>query len=138
MTYLLDTNTWIHYLKRPGSPIEARLRATPEVRVAVCWVVRSVYRVGARKYGDRAGREARIAQTLAPFRSFPFDDRHYAIIRDQLETQGELIGGNDLLIAAITLSNNVTLVTNDHAFRRVAGLIVEDWSLEDKPQTKQP
>ena len=39
MRYLLDTNTWIHYLKRAGSLVEARLRRTPANHVAVCSIV---------------------------------------------------------------------------------------------------
>lgn len=135
MAWLLDTNTWIHYLKRPGSAIEARLRVTPADQVAVCSVVWAELLHGARKYGDPKQRAARVADTLAPFRSFPFDDsaaRHYATIRDELEVRGELIGGNDLFIAAIALVNDLTLVTNDQAFRRVSGLNVEDWSFGPK------
>jgi predicted nucleic acid-binding protein len=84
MRYLLDTNTWIHYLKRVGSPVEARLRQTPAAEVAV-W---AELLHGAQKYEKREERVARIERTLAPFRSLPFDDaasRRYAEIRDELE-----------------------------------------------------
>lgn len=73
---------------------------------------------------------ARIERTLAPFRSLPFDDlaaRRYAEIRDVLETRRQIIGPNDLLIAAIALTHGLTLVTNNGEFRRVPGLAVEDW-----------
>jgi tRNA(fMet)-specific endonuclease VapC len=41
-----------------------------------------------------------------------------------------LIGGNDLLIAAIALANSCTLVTHNMAeFSRVAGLVIEDWQI---------
>ena len=53
---------------------------------------------------------------------------HYAYIRDQLERKGQIIGGNDLLIAAIAITNGLTLLThNSNEFERVPGLSVEDW-----------
>jgi tRNA(fMet)-specific endonuclease VapC len=66
------------------------------------------------------------------FVSFPFDDqaaRHYADIRHHLEQGGIVIGPNDLKIAAICRSRGLTLVSSNMAeFRRVPGLLVEDWA----------
>ena len=54
----------------------------------------------------------------------------YGRIRADLERRGEVIGPNDLIIAATTLSMEATLVTrNVVEFRRVEGLLVEDWTL---------
>ena len=137
MRYLLDTNTWIDYLKRPGSLVEARLRQTRADDVAVCSVVCAELLHGARKYEKRDERVARVERTLAPFRSLPFDDaaaRRYAEIRDSLEARGEVIGPNDLLIAAIALTHGLTLVTNNREFNRVPGLTVEDWTADQPGQ----
>ena len=132
MRYLLDTNAWIHYLKHSGSPVEARLRRTPAQEVAVCSVVLAELLHGARKYEKRDDRVARVERTLHPYRSLPFDDaaaRRYAEIRDILETRGQVIGPNDLLIAAIALAHGLTIVTNNREFSRVPGLNVEDWTV---------
>ena len=132
MRYLLDTNAWIHYLKHEASPLEGRLRMTPASDVATCSVVWAELLYGARRYQNRAERVARIERTLAPFRSLPFDDaaaRRYAEIRDTLETRCEVIGPNDLLIAAIALTHSLTLVTNNREFSRVPGLSIEDWTV---------
>ena len=51
----------------------------------------------------------------------------YAEIRDDLEIRGAIIGPNDLLIAAIALANDLTLVTSDNEFSRIEGLRTEDW-----------
>ena len=129
MRYLLDTNVWIHYLKS-APPVEKRLRQTPARDIAVCSVVWAELLHGARKYGRREERLARMERTLSPFRSLPFDDaaaRRYAEIRDDLEIRGNLIGPNDLLIAAIALANDLTLVTSDSEFSRIEGLRTEDW-----------
>jgi tRNA(fMet)-specific endonuclease VapC len=132
MRYLVDTNTWIFYLKRADSPVEARLKQTPAAEVAVCSVVWAELLHGARKYGKREERVARIEQTLAPYPSLPFDDiaaRRYAEIRDELESRGEVIGAYDLLIAAIAQAHDLILVTNDGEFQRITGLPVEDWTV---------
>jgi tRNA(fMet)-specific endonuclease VapC len=45
-----------------------------------------------------------------------------------LEQAGQLTGPNDLLIAAIAIAHQVTLVThNTREFQRVEGLQVDDW-----------
>jgi tRNA(fMet)-specific endonuclease VapC len=44
------------------------------------------------------------------------------------ERAGTPIGANGLLIAAHTLAHGLILVTaNEDAFRRVSGLVVENW-----------
>jgi tRNA(fMet)-specific endonuclease VapC len=46
-----------------------------------------------------------------------------------LEIHGKKIGPNDLKIAAICMSNGLTLVSgNISEFGRIAGLAVEDWT----------
>ncbi|MEI6278807.1 MAG: PIN domain-containing protein [Verrucomicrobiae bacterium] len=52
----------------------------------------------------------------------------YARLRARLEKQGQLIGPNDLLIAAYCLHLKNTLVTNnEREFRRVPGLLAVNW-----------
>jgi tRNA(fMet)-specific endonuclease VapC len=66
-----------------------------------------------------------------PFSSLPFDDdaaEVYGRIRTQLEKSGKPIGPNDLLIAAIAIAHDATLVThNTGEFSRVEDLRYEDW-----------
>ena len=53
---------------------------------------------------------------------------HYGNIRASLETQGKVIGVNDLHIAAHARSEGLTLVSNNLGeFERVAGLQLENW-----------
>ena len=63
----------------------------------------------------------------------PFDKAAanvHAQIRVHLERLGQVIGPYDLLIAAIALANNLTLVThNTNEFSRVPGLVIEDWEI---------
>ena len=45
------------------------------------------------------------------------------------ESQGQTIGPNDLIIAAIALTHGLTLVSNNREFGRVVGMQVEDWTI---------
>ena len=132
MRFLIDTNVWIVYLKNRDTTVRDRLEGTEPSEVAVCSVVRAELLHGACKYGNPDARREKIERTIGIYRSFPFDDAAspiYASIRHHLELRGELIGGNDLMIAAIALANNLTVVTNNISeFGRVPGLKVQDWS----------
>jgi tRNA(fMet)-specific endonuclease VapC len=52
----------------------------------------------------------------------------YGTVRAATERAGENLASLDMLIAAHALQIEATLVTNDRAFRHVAGLHVEDWT----------
>jgi tRNA(fMet)-specific endonuclease VapC len=55
---------------------------------------------------------------------------HYAQIRAELKKRGQMIGANDLFIAAHARSLGLRLVTNNTAeFGRVKGLTLENWTL---------
>jgi tRNA(fMet)-specific endonuclease VapC len=131
MAYLLDTNSWIHYLKHSYSPIRTRLEALQPDEVVSCSVVNAELLHGAEKYGNRDRRVTLVQQTVAPFCSFPFDDDAasiYATIRHSLEVTGQIIGPLDLQIAAICLLHKFVLVTsNTGEFSRVQRLQIEDW-----------
>lgn len=133
MRYLIDTNIIIFALKNARSPSALRLSATPLTDQCVCSVVEAELLHGAHKYDDPTRREAVVTGFLAPYLSLSFDTeaaRHYADIRHDLERRACIIGNNDLMIAAIALANDLTVVThNVDEFRRVTGLRVEDWSV---------
>ena len=86
---------------------------------------------GAARSHDPAGTMAKLAAFLAPFASLPFDDScadTYGRVRAQLERAGTPIGPNDLMIAAIAVTHNLTLVThNTREFERIPGLSLTDW-----------
>jgi hypothetical protein len=56
--------------------------------------------------------------------------RSYGMVRADLASRGEIIGSNDLWIAAQAKANGLTLVTgNEREFSRVAGLKIENWTV---------
>jgi tRNA(fMet)-specific endonuclease VapC len=131
MAWLLDTNAWINYLKAPQSSIRSRLQSFAPTDVVLCSIVKAELLHGAEKYGNRDRRLAILHELFVPYVSLPFDDAAagaYGRIRHGLESSGNIIGPNDLMIAAIALAGNHTLVTHNTAeFSRVAGLKIEDW-----------
>lgn len=133
MRYLLDTNIVIFILKNPACPASVRLRKSQATDVVSCAVVDAELHHGATKYGAPQKRKEAIDGFMAQYETLPFDAScvpHYARIRDELERAGKIIGGNDMMIAAIALANDLTVVTNNcDEFSRVPGLRVEDWSV---------
>ena len=128
--YLLDSNVCI-----------ALMRSTPKVAahflrhrlgdVSTCSIVAAELIAGA--YLSQA-RERNLEVTrdfLASLRQFSFDEaclEHYGELRARLTRAGQLIGPNDLLIAATALAHGAILVTHNTAeFSRVPGMLIEDW-----------
>jgi tRNA(fMet)-specific endonuclease VapC len=134
MKYILDTNVCIIYLKGRNLNLKLRLDAVPLEEIAVCSVVKAELCYGAMK-STNPERSFTLQQAfLNQFVSLPFDDlaaTTFGTVRAQLEVRGTPIGAYDLQIAAIALSNNLTLVThNTREFERVDGLQIEDWEVE--------
>jgi tRNA(fMet)-specific endonuclease VapC len=131
VSVLLDTNVCIAFLAGKDAKLGKRLASTARQEVAVCSVVKAELLYGARASERVAANLERLERFFAPLGSFPFDDdaaATYGMIRAQLRREGRPIGGNDLMIAAIALARDATLVTrNDVEFRRVGGLRVEVW-----------
>jgi tRNA(fMet)-specific endonuclease VapC len=94
-------------------------------------VVKAELFYGALKSRNPVTNLAKQRRFLGRFVSLPFDDlaaEAYGRIRARLEQAGQLIGPNDLLIAAIAVAHQVMLVThNTREFQRVEGLQVDDW-----------
>ncbi len=132
MTYVVDTNVWIGYLRKRGSAnLLAKIRAIDPTEIAICTVVRAELITGAYKSRATATGLQEIYDLCSLFESLPFDVAAadiYGRERAELERAGQPIGGNDLMIAAIALANNCILVThNTREFSRVPGLRLEDW-----------
>jgi tRNA(fMet)-specific endonuclease VapC len=133
MKYLLDTNTWAAFLNNPHSAVAHRIDLTPLPDLVFCSVVKAELLYGAHKGTRRDANLAILRELFARFVSLAFDDaaaESYSKIRAELARRGKPIGPNDLMIAAIAISRNLTIVTNNaREFSRVSGLRVEDWSL---------
>ena len=100
-------------------------------QILSCAIVRAELLFGARKSQYVERNLSGFQNLLQPFVSLSFDDQcagYYGLVRATLERAGTPIGGNDLLIAAIALAHDCTLVTrNRWDFARVPGLRLEVW-----------
>ncbi len=134
MRYLLDTNVCVGYLNGLAA-IQQRLRAVDLEEVAVCSVMKAELFYGAMRSNDPNLAWTKAQRFLRVFESLPLDDiagLTAGRIRAQLASNGTPIGYNDLLIAAIAVANDLTLVThNTDEFVRVEGLQIEDWEAGD-------
>jgi tRNA(fMet)-specific endonuclease VapC len=131
MTYLLDTNVCVQYLRGRSASILSRLQNTPSDQIRLCSVVKAELFLGALRSAKPESNRAKVDAFIRPYESVPFDDIAADVcarIRHQLETAGTPIGPYDLQIAALALVHGHTLVThNTREFSRVPSLSVEDW-----------
>jgi tRNA(fMet)-specific endonuclease VapC len=130
MRYLLDTNIVSDLIRNPQGRVAAHIRKIGETQICTSIIVAAELRYGATKKGSPR-LTAQLEAVLGALEILPFDspaDTVYGVIRARLEQAGQLIGGNDLLIAAQALAFGYTLVTdNQKEFARVAGLARENW-----------
>jgi tRNA(fMet)-specific endonuclease VapC len=129
MAYLLDTNIVSELVAHPSGPVARRIGVIDEEAVATSIIVAGELRFGAVKRGaQRLIR--RVEAVLAAFAVLPLEppaDAVYAELRAALERHGQLIGANDLWIAAHAVALGRVLVTADAGFSRVSGLKTENW-----------
>ncbi|MEX0272125.1 type II toxin-antitoxin system VapC family toxin [Leptolyngbyaceae cyanobacterium UHCC 1019] len=134
MRYLLDTNVCVMYLNGRSMSVRARLSSISNEEMVVCSIVKAELFYGAMRSNNLTRTLERQQRFLESFASLPFDDEAAIVcgqIRARLASAGTPIGACDLLIAAIALANNLTLVThNTREFERVEGLQVEDWEVD--------
>jgi tRNA(fMet)-specific endonuclease VapC len=131
--FLLDTNACIRILNNRSPALVERMRSHDPNELRLCSVTKAELLFGAYN-SARPAENLRLLQIFfAPYVSLSFDDKctdAYARIRFELQRQGTPIGGNDMLIAAIALANNLTLITaNTREFGRVSGLQFENWEV---------
>jgi tRNA(fMet)-specific endonuclease VapC len=128
---LLDTDICIHLLNAREPELIERLGAHQPADIALCSIVLAELLWGARNSRRTEENLSRVRGFAEPFRSLPFDDtsaEHYGSIRARLAAQGQPIGPNDTLIAAIARANEAVVVTrNTREFSRVPGLEIEAW-----------
>jgi tRNA(fMet)-specific endonuclease VapC len=120
-------------MKRSNQMVVKRLRAVPVTDVCMSVVTKSELLYGV-EVSPRRDQDATALQAFLPHvqvLEFPENAAtHYAQIRADLKKRGQMIGANDLFIAAHARSLGLRLVTNNTAeFGRVKGLTLENWTL---------
>jgi tRNA(fMet)-specific endonuclease VapC len=132
MKYFLDTNICIYALKDKFPHLKEMMEKLSPADIGIPAMVKAELYYGALKSNKKDKVFSALDRFLSPFDIIPFGDKEvmtYGRIRANLERDGNIIGPNDLIIAAITISNGAILVTHNKAeFDRVEGLVIEDWT----------
>ncbi len=130
--FLLDTNICAYIQRRRPEAVSARFNTLAVGEAAI-----SVVTYGEMFYGaEKSDRRDRILGALDEFvglvEVLPLPEEAaavYGALRAALERKGQIIGNNDLWIAAHAKAAGLTLVTNNvREFRRIPGLKVENWA----------
>jgi tRNA(fMet)-specific endonuclease VapC len=128
--YLLDTNICIYVIKqKPLNVLETFNKYANQMAISVMTIAELLHGVEKSKY------QAKNLKIVEDFISrLEIIDykmgyaKQYGIIRADLEKRGEIIGVNDLHIAANAINNGLILITNNtKEFNKVYGLRVENW-----------
>jgi tRNA(fMet)-specific endonuclease VapC len=128
--YLLDTVTCIAVMR--GHPrAVARMAGVAPGECAISSI--SIYELytGVEKCAKPAVERAKVDLLLNTVHQLSFDTRaakEAGRIRAFLESQGQMIGPYDVLLAGQALAESLVLVTaNTGEFARVPGLSLENW-----------
>jgi tRNA(fMet)-specific endonuclease VapC len=129
--FLLDTNICIHIRRQRPPEVLARFqRLKPgEAVLSVITYGELIYGAEKSKFREQAIGQLTELAGLVPVMALPLRaGEFYGAIRAALETKGEMIGNNDLWIAAHAKAAELTLVTNnEREFRRIRGLKIQNW-----------
>jgi len=132
----LDTDTCSYIMKRSHPLVLKRLQSVPVSDVCMSVVTKAELLYGVEVSPRRAQDAAALAAFLPYVEALDLTDNaaiHYAEIRADLKKRGEMIGANDLFIAAHARAMGLMLVTNNLAeFERVHGLSLENWTLPSR------
>jgi tRNA(fMet)-specific endonuclease VapC len=135
VSYLLDTNAVIALLTNRPPTVRERLRkeASASLSIGISSIVLFELWYGVAHSQHRAQNTERLRAFLAGNISVVHFEEEDAVIagglRAELEGSGTPIGPYDLLIAAQAIRAGTILVTANVAeFRRVRGLVWEDWT----------
>jgi len=130
--YMLDTDMCSYIVKRSNDAVLNRLRRVPVDDVCISVITKAEPLFGVelspRRHQDSVAVDA-FLRHLAVL-DLPSEAAvHYADIRADLRRRGEMIGANDLFIAAHARALDLTLVTNNRReFGRVRRLVTENWA----------
>ncbi len=129
--YMMGTDTCIYLKNRRPPAIAERFRTLQWGEVVISVITfRELYNGALKSRETEAALQnvKRLGDRL-PVQALSVEvAKTYANIRSSLEKQGNIIGGNDLWIAAHALTLNLIVVTNNtKEFSRVENLAIENW-----------
>ena len=133
LRYMLDTDISIYIIKnRPQGLRNTFNNRAGQLCVSAITAAELIH--GAMKSSETDRNLRKVEDYLSRLDILEFGEvaaAHYGDIRAALERQGNIIGPNDLFIAAHSRCQALILVTNNvREFQRVEGLRIENWLME--------
>lgn len=130
LSHLLDTNTVIYVIRNtPAAVREQFIAHTGQLGISSITHAELAY--GVQKSQQRVMNRTALERFCVRVELLAYSveaAEQYGLIRRELEARGQVIGPNDLHIAAHARAANLTLVTNNlKEFERVEGLRLENW-----------
>ncbi len=130
--YLLDTNICIYIRQKRPEEVLRRFRRLRLGEAGISVITYGELFYGAAKSERRVAALEHLQELIhwLPALALPeAAGEKYGVIRAELQKKGEMIGNNDLWIAAHAMAAELTLVTNnEREFRRVRGLKMQNWA----------
>jgi tRNA(fMet)-specific endonuclease VapC len=130
--FLLDTNICIYIRRRRPAAVLERFRqlAPGEAVLSVITYGELVYGAEKSQLREQAHRQLAELAGLLPVMELPMRaGEFYGSIRATLAAAGDMIGNNDLWIAAHAKAASLILITNnEREFRRIQGLEIQNWA----------
>jgi tRNA(fMet)-specific endonuclease VapC len=132
LRYLLDTNICIHIRQRRPPEVLARFARMEAGEAALSVITYGELAFGVEKSEQPRESRRQLMELISIVPVLPLPQEAgdaYGAIRADLKRRGEMIGHNDLWIAAHAKAAGLVLVTaNEREFARVADLSVENWA----------
>jgi len=130
LKYLLDTNIVIYVLKRRPKEVLDVFNANAS-RMAISSITLSELMYGAEKSLNTDKNLEAVEEFVSHLEVLPYDakaSQHYGQLKAALEKKGQIIGENDIHIAAHAISHGLILVSNNvRELKRVPNLALENW-----------
>ncbi len=133
MKYLFDTNICIYMINKKFEYLIDRVERSGIENIGISSITIAELEYGIAKSSNPHREENRVAllEYLLPFKFIDFnqnDAYEYGRIRQNLQSQGAIIGNMDLLIGSQAVSRELILVTNNvKEFNRIENLEIENW-----------
>ncbi|MBN3879368.1 MULTISPECIES: type II toxin-antitoxin system VapC family toxin [unclassified Nostoc] len=130
MTYLLDTDTCIYWIK-DINPVKTKVREIGWEQICICSITVAELYFGAYNSQRVVENLTRAEEFIQNLPVLPLTDpalRKYGELKAELRRIGQTIAEFDLLIASVAVAENYTLVTNNiRHYSRISNLQLENW-----------
>jgi tRNA(fMet)-specific endonuclease VapC len=132
MLYLLDTDICAFIARQKHPRVTSRFRSQSAGDLGMSVVTYGELRIGAEKSDRYPASLSALEVFTQTVPVVPIETevaRLYSRVRLDLERRGQIIGANDLWIAAHCLQLGLTLITNnEREFSRIPNLPIENWT----------